>query len=57
VSTGTLRVGMGSKELREFRGVAAPEASTPDFTGLTVPQASPSNIGGGGMELGNGGRG
>jgi hypothetical protein len=56
VNTGTLRVGMGCTELRKVRGVEAPDASTPDFTGLIVPQASPSNVGGGGVELGNGGR-
>jgi hypothetical protein len=38
------------------RGVEAPEASKSDFTGVTVPQASPSNIGGRGVELGTGDR-
>jgi hypothetical protein len=37
VSTGGLRVGMGSIGLREVKGVKAPEASKPDFTGVTVP--------------------
>jgi hypothetical protein len=48
---------MGSIELWEIRGVEAPETSKPDFTSVTVPQASPSNIGGGGVERGAGGRG
>jgi hypothetical protein len=38
--------------LREVRGVEASEASRPDFTGVTVPQASPFNIKGEGAELG-----
>jgi hypothetical protein len=32
-----LRVGMRSVEHGEVRGVEAPEASRPDFTGVTVP--------------------
>jgi hypothetical protein len=43
---------MGSIGLREARGVEAPKASGPDFTVVTVPQASPSNVGGRGAELG-----
>jgi hypothetical protein len=43
--------------LREVRGVEAPGASRPDFTGLIVPQAFPSNVKGEGVELGAGGRG
>jgi hypothetical protein len=46
VSTGKLEVGMGSIGLREVSGVKATEASEPDFTGVTVPQASPSSVGG-----------
>jgi hypothetical protein len=34
-----------------------PGASRPDFTGVTVPLASPSSVGGRGAELGAGGRG
>jgi hypothetical protein len=30
-------VGMGSVGLRGVRGVKVPEASEPDFTGVTVP--------------------
>jgi hypothetical protein len=47
-----IRLGVGG-----VRGVEAPEASEPDFTGVTVPQGSPSSVGGGGAELGAGGRG
>jgi hypothetical protein len=54
VRTDRLRVGMGSIGLR---GAEAPEAFGPDFRGVIVPQASPSNVGGGGVELGTGGRG
>jgi hypothetical protein len=57
MSTGGLGVGMGSIGLREVRGVEAPDASKPDFTVMTVPQVSPSDIGGGGVERGTGGRG
>jgi hypothetical protein len=52
VRTGVLRVGMGSIGLREVRGLEAPEASGPDFTGVTVPQASSPNVKGKGAELG-----
>jgi hypothetical protein len=48
---------MGSTGLREVKGVEVPRASGPDFTGVIVPQASPSNVGGGGVELGTGGTG
>jgi hypothetical protein len=54
---GSLGVGVGSIGLREVRRVKAPEVSKPDFTGVTVPQASPSNVRGRGMELGASGRG
>jgi hypothetical protein len=47
VSTGRLRVGIGSIGLREVREVEAPEASESNFTGVTLPQDSPSNFGGG----------
>jgi hypothetical protein len=57
VSTGGLRVSMGSTGLREVTRVEVPEAFGPDFTGVTVSQASPSNIGGKGTELSVGGRG
>jgi hypothetical protein len=48
---------MRSIGLREVRGVEAPEASKPDFTGMTVLQVFPSNVRGKGAELGVGGRG
>jgi hypothetical protein len=47
----------GVPRTQGVRGVKAPEASEPDFTGVTVPQASPSNVRGWGAELGTGGRG
>jgi hypothetical protein len=37
---------MGSIGLGDIRGVEAPDDSKPDFTGVTVPQASPSDVGG-----------
>jgi hypothetical protein len=37
-------MGMGSIELREVRGVEVPKASRPDFTGVFVPQAFPSDV-------------
>jgi hypothetical protein len=43
--------------IEEVRGVEAPEASGPDFTGVTVRGASLSNIEGEGAELGASGRG
>jgi hypothetical protein len=43
--------------LWEVRRVEAPEASQPDFTGVSIPQASPSSVRGRGAELGTGGRG
>jgi hypothetical protein len=48
---------MGSIELGEVKGVEVPWASGPDFTGVIVPRASPTNVGGGGVELGTGGSG
>jgi hypothetical protein len=57
VSTSRVGVDMGSTGLSEVRAVEAPEASRPDFTGVTVPRASPSNVEGEGVELGTGGRG
>jgi hypothetical protein len=48
---------MESIGLREARGVKAPETSKPDFTDVTVPQASPSDVRSRGAELGTGGRG
>jgi hypothetical protein len=56
VSTSRLGVDMGSIGLREVREVEDPKASEPDFTGVTVPQASPSNARGRGVELGADGR-
>jgi hypothetical protein len=50
-------VGMGPIGPWEVRGVKIPEASEPDFTGVTVPQASPYNVRGRGAQLGAGGRG
>jgi hypothetical protein len=49
--------GYGSIGFSEVRGVEATEASGSDFTGVTVPRASPSNVRGEGMELGASGRG
>jgi hypothetical protein len=43
--------------LREVRGVKVPEASEPDFTGVIVPRASPSNVGYEVAQLGADGRG
>jgi hypothetical protein len=57
VSTSGLGVGMGSIGLREVRGVEAPDASRPDFTGTTVPQDSPSGVKSEGAKLGASGRG
>jgi hypothetical protein len=48
---------MGPIELREVRGIAAPEDFRPDFTGVTVPRASPYFAGGKGVELDASGRG
>jgi hypothetical protein len=48
--------GHGVHRTQEFRGIEAPEASRPDFTGVTIPRASPSNVGGKGTELGAGSR-
>jgi hypothetical protein len=57
VRTSELGVGMRSIGLREVRGVEVPEASGPDFTGVTVPQASPSDVKSKGAKLGASGRG
>jgi hypothetical protein len=57
VTTGGLRVGMGSKRLAEVRGLEAEEAPRPDFKGVSVPQASPSDVRGEGAELCADGRG
>jgi hypothetical protein len=57
VSTGGLGVHIDSIELWEVRRVKAPETSKPDFTDVTVPQASPSSVRGEGAELGTGDRG
>jgi hypothetical protein len=57
VRSGGLKEGMGSIGLGEVKGVGVPGASGPEFTGVTVPQTSPSNVGGGGAELGAGFRG
>jgi hypothetical protein len=43
--------------LGEVRGVEAPGTSGPDFTGVTVPWASPSDVEGEDAELGASGRG
>jgi hypothetical protein len=56
VSTSRLGVDMGSIGLREVREVEDPKASEPDFTGVTVPQASLSDVRGDSVELGVGGR-
>jgi hypothetical protein len=48
---------MRSIGLREVRGVEAPDASRPDFTGTTVPQDSPSGVKSEGAKLGASGRG
>jgi hypothetical protein len=48
---------MGFTGLREVREVEAHEASGPDFTTVTVPRASPSDVEGEGVELGAHGRG
>jgi hypothetical protein len=37
-------MGIGSIGLREVRGVEGPEASSPDFTAVTVCQAYPSDV-------------
>jgi hypothetical protein len=55
--TGGLRVGMGSIALKEVRGVETPEAYGPDFTSMTVPRASQSNVKGDDVELVAGARG
>jgi hypothetical protein len=52
VSTGRLEVDMESIGLRVVRIVEAPEASEPHFASVTIPQASPSNVRGGSVELG-----
>jgi hypothetical protein len=52
-----LRAEMRSTGLREVRGDEAPEASGPDFTDVTVPLVSPSNVKGEGVELGASGSG
>jgi hypothetical protein len=56
VGTGRFGVGTGSIGLRDVRRVEAPEASGPEFIGVTVPHASPSDVRGRGVELGAGGR-
>jgi hypothetical protein len=56
VITGGFRVGMRSIGLREVRRVHVQEASGPDFTGATVPRASP-DVKGEGVELGASGKG
>jgi hypothetical protein len=55
--SGRLGVGMGHIGLREVRGIGAPEDFRPDFTGVTVPPASPYFSGGKGVELDASGRG
>jgi hypothetical protein len=57
MSTGELGMGMGSIGLREIRGVEVPKVSKIDFTSVTVPLASSSNVGGRGVEQDAGGRG
>jgi hypothetical protein len=47
----------GSVGFGEVREVEVPEASGPDLTGVTVPQASPSDVKGKGEELDASGRG
>jgi hypothetical protein len=41
---------MGSLGFRGVKGVEAPGASGPHLTGVTVPQASPSNFTGEGVQ-------
>jgi hypothetical protein len=55
--TGGLGMGMWSIGLREVRGFEPPEASTPDFTGVTVPRDFLSDVRGKGAELAACGRG
>jgi hypothetical protein len=57
VSTGGLKVGMESIGLGDAKGVEVSQISEPDFTGVTVPRATPSNVEGKGAELGASGRG
>jgi hypothetical protein len=57
VRTGGLRMGMGFLGLGEVREVEVPEASRPDFIGVTIPRSSPSNVEDEGVELGASGRG
>jgi hypothetical protein len=57
VRTGGLRVGMGSIGLGKVKGVEAPGASGPYFTGVDFPWVSPFNVEGKGVELGAGGQG
>jgi hypothetical protein len=49
--------GHGVHRTREVKGVEAPGASRPNFTGVTVPWASPSDTKGKGVELSAGGKG
>jgi hypothetical protein len=56
VRVGGLRVDLGSLGPGEVREVKAHEVSEPDFTGVTVPHASSSNVKGEGTELGVGDR-
>jgi hypothetical protein len=55
--TGGPIVCIESIQLREVKEVETPKAFKPYFTGVTVYQASPSNVGGRGAALGVGGRG
>jgi hypothetical protein len=57
MSTGGLGLCIEYIGLWEVRGVEALEASEPDFTGVTLPQASPSSIRDRDAEFGTGGRG
>jgi hypothetical protein len=50
-------VGIGSIGLKLVRGVETPETPRPDFTGVIVPQGSPSDVKGEGVELGASGKG
>jgi hypothetical protein len=58
VRTGEFGVGLGSIGPGEVGwGAEVPEAFGPDFTGVTVPQSSPSDVEGESVEMGAGGRG
>jgi hypothetical protein len=51
VRTGGLGLGLRSVGPGEVRGIEALESSGPDFTDVTIPRASPSNVAGEGVEM------